>query len=166
MSFASSALARGFFTTRATWKVQARYWSGLSFPSPGDLPDPGSNSGLLHFGQILYHLSQQGMSKMKVAQLSLTLCEPLDYSPPDLLSMESSRVAISFSRGIFPTQISCVGDKILYRPSHQSPENLWSWTEGGDIYKPKIDSYWCLTEKQQNSVKQLASIKNIFFKKE
>ena len=79
--------------------------------------------------------------KVKVAQLSLTLCEPLDYSPPDLLSMESSRVAISFSRGIFPTQISCVGDKILYCPSHQSPENLWSWTEGGDIYKPKIDSY-------------------------
>ena len=23
------------------------YWSGLAFPSPGDLPDPGSNLGLL-----------------------------------------------------------------------------------------------------------------------
>ena len=23
------------------------YWSGLPFPSPGDLPDPGSNPGLL-----------------------------------------------------------------------------------------------------------------------
>ena len=34
-------------------------WSGLPFPSPGDLPDPGSNPGLLHCRQILYHLSHQ-----------------------------------------------------------------------------------------------------------
>ena len=25
------------------------YWSGLSFPFPGDLPTPGSNVGLLHW---------------------------------------------------------------------------------------------------------------------
>ena len=32
--------------------LQARYWSGLSFPSPGDLPDPGIESmslSLLHW---------------------------------------------------------------------------------------------------------------------
>ena len=33
------------------------YWSGLSFPSPGDLPDPGIQPGLLHCRQILYRLS-------------------------------------------------------------------------------------------------------------
>ena len=38
------------------------YWSGLPFPSPGDLPDPGieprSPAGsLLHCRQILYQLS-------------------------------------------------------------------------------------------------------------
>ena len=37
------------------------YWSGLPFPSPGDLPDPGSNPGLLHCRQMLYHLSHQGI---------------------------------------------------------------------------------------------------------
>ena len=42
------------------------YWSGLPFPSPGDLPKPGifpnqgSNPGLLHFRQMLYPLSHQG----------------------------------------------------------------------------------------------------------
>ena len=36
------------------------YWSGLPFPSPGDLPNPGIESGLLHGRQILYHLSHQG----------------------------------------------------------------------------------------------------------
>ena len=36
------------------------YWSGLSFLSPGDLPDQGSNLGLLHCRQILYCPSHQG----------------------------------------------------------------------------------------------------------
>ena len=40
------------------------YWSGLPFPSPGDLPNPGieprSPPGLPHCRQTLYHLSHQG----------------------------------------------------------------------------------------------------------
>ena len=35
-------------------------WSGLPFPSPGDLPNPGSNLRLLHCRWILYQLSYQG----------------------------------------------------------------------------------------------------------
>ena len=31
-----------------------QYWSGLPFPSPGDLPDQGSNPGLMHCRQTLY----------------------------------------------------------------------------------------------------------------
>ena len=33
------------------------HWSGLSFPSPGDLPNPGMNPGLPHCRQTLYRLS-------------------------------------------------------------------------------------------------------------
>ena len=39
------------------------YWSGLPFPPPEDLPDPGierSNPGLPHCRQMLYCLSHQG----------------------------------------------------------------------------------------------------------
>ena len=36
------------------------FWSGLSFPSPGDLPDSRIEPMLLHCKQILYHLSHQG----------------------------------------------------------------------------------------------------------
>ena len=32
---------------------------GLPFPSPGDLPDPGIEAGLLHCRQILYLLSYE-----------------------------------------------------------------------------------------------------------
>ena len=46
------------------------YWSGLPFPSPGDLPDPG-NPGLLHCR--LYPLSHQGSVciYIKLNQLAL-----------------------------------------------------------------------------------------------
>ena len=36
------------------------YKSGLPFPSPGDLPDPGIEPGLPHCGQTLHPLSHQG----------------------------------------------------------------------------------------------------------
>ena len=36
------------------------YWSGLPFPSPGDLPDPGLEPGLLRCRQMIYQLSYEG----------------------------------------------------------------------------------------------------------
>ena len=39
--------------------LQARYWSGLPFPSPGIFSTQGLNPGLLHCRQILNHLSHQ-----------------------------------------------------------------------------------------------------------
>ena len=43
-----------------------KYWSGLPGPPPGDLPNPGgSNPGLLHCRQILYHLGHQGSPSKK-----------------------------------------------------------------------------------------------------
>ena len=36
------------------------YWSGLSFPFPGDLPDPGIEPGSPAFQAVLYCLSHQG----------------------------------------------------------------------------------------------------------
>ena len=36
-----------------------QYWSGLPFPSPEDLPNPGIEPGSLAL-QILYHLSHTG----------------------------------------------------------------------------------------------------------
>ena len=36
------------------------YWSGLPFPPPGDLPDPGIEPASLIGRQTLYHLRHQG----------------------------------------------------------------------------------------------------------
>ena len=42
-----------------------QYWSGLPFPSSGDLPYPGIEPGLPHCRQTLYHLSHQRSSERK-----------------------------------------------------------------------------------------------------
>ena len=42
------------------------YWSGLSFPSPGDRLNPGTEPDLLHCRQILYLLSPQGSYPLSI----------------------------------------------------------------------------------------------------
>ena len=48
------------------------YWSGLPFPSSGDLPNPGINPGLLRCRQILYQRSYKG-SPTNLESLSLSV---------------------------------------------------------------------------------------------
>ena len=105
------------------------YWSGLAFPSPEGLPDPGIEPGspalqadalpseppgkpiLFYFILFFY----QGETESEVAQSCLTLCDRMDYSPPGssvhgiLQAKILEWVAISFSRGIFLTQGSNPG---------------------------------------------------------
>ena len=52
------------------------YWSGLPFPSPGDLPDPGIKPGLLLCRQILQFLSHQGSQTSK-AEMWVTLSDSM-----------------------------------------------------------------------------------------
>ena len=40
------------------------YWSGLPFPSLGDLPDSGSEPETPHCRQTLYHLSYLGQEDL------------------------------------------------------------------------------------------------------
>ena len=48
----------------------------------GIFPIQGSNLGLLHYKQILYHLSHGRKVKVLVTQLCLTLWDPTDCGPP------------------------------------------------------------------------------------
>ena len=72
---------------------------------------------------------------LKIAQSSLTLCNPMDCRPPGssvhriLQARILEWVAISFSRGIFPTQGLkpglCLWRQMLYHLSHQGSPNLY-----------------------------------------
>ena len=104
---------------------QQEYWSGLPFPSPGDLPDPGIKAGL----PTLNHLGHQGISAVFhsegpyvsnlwiltaflyvpdtcSAQSCPMLCDLMDCSPPGssvhriFWARILKWVAISYSRGL------------------------------------------------------------------
>ena len=64
----SRSVVSNIFATPRTVAYQAspsmgfsrqEYWSGMPFPSPEILPTQGSNPGLPHCRQTLYHLSHQ-----------------------------------------------------------------------------------------------------------
>ena len=68
------------------------YWSGLSFPPPGDLPDPGMEprSPALQ-GDSLPSEPQGNRCYAKSFQLCPTLCDPIDGSHQAPLSLGFSR---------------------------------------------------------------------------
>ena len=45
------------------------YWSGLPFPFPGDLPDPGMEHGSPDGRLMLYRLSHQGSTNIDGARI-------------------------------------------------------------------------------------------------
>ena len=52
------------------------YWSGLPFPSPGSLPNPGMEPGLLHYRQTRYHgATGEALGKLwKIVSFSCCCC--------------------------------------------------------------------------------------------
>ena len=49
------------------------YWSGLPFPSPGNLLNPEIDLDLLHCRQILYHLRYQGSTYRMVKDMMVKM---------------------------------------------------------------------------------------------
>ena len=78
------------------------YWSGLPFPPPGDLPDPGIEPTSLRSPALALPLSAAAAAA-KSPQSCPTLCDPIDGSPPGsaipgiLQARTLEWVAVSFS---------------------------------------------------------------------
>ena len=100
------------------------YWSGLPCPSPGDLPNPGMEPSSLALAGTFFTTEPPGkpiciyLTCVLVAQLCLTLCNPMDCSPPgfSVYGIVQARIlewiAIPFSRGTSQprdrTLVSCI----------------------------------------------------------
>ena len=78
------------------------YWSGLPFLFPGDLPDPGAKPALAGrffttelpgkpCVNIIIDFIKRPAAATKSLQLCLTLCDPIDGSPPGSPSLGFSR---------------------------------------------------------------------------
>ena len=57
------------------------YWSGLPFPSPEDIPDPGIDPGLRHCRQMVYHLSHQRSPSFEFSSVQSLSCVQLFATP-------------------------------------------------------------------------------------
>ena len=70
--------------------------------------------------------------KVKVTQSCLTLCDLMDYTVLGILQARIlERVAVPFSKGVFPTQGSNLGllhcRQIIYQLSHQGSPRIQEW---------------------------------------
>ena len=118
------------------------YWSGLPFPSPGDLPEPGIElSPALQADSLLTELPD-GVGSLSLLQGNLpnpgikpkfpTLqADSLPVEPPGKPT-NTGVGSLSLLQGIFPTQESNWGllhyRWILYHLSYQTPHQiLLSW---------------------------------------
>ena len=126
------------------------YWSGLPFPSPGDLPDPGIEPGFpaleadslpseppgkphLYKKDSQISTPVQSEVKVLVTESCLTLCYPMDYSSPgspahgDSPSKNTGVGCHTLHHRIFPIQGLNLGllhnRQILYHLSHWGSPN-------------------------------------------
>ena len=112
------------------------YWSGLPFPSPGDLPDPGMEPGSPALQADSLPSEPRGKPLcVLAAQACPTLCDPMDCGPPGssvpgiLQARILEWVAIASSRGSScprdGTHVSCIGRQILYHcVTWEAPYNV------------------------------------------
>ena len=73
------------------------HWSGSPFPFP-DLPTYGSNLGLLHHGQIFYHLSHCSVQFSRVR-----LCYPMDCQASLSITNSQSLLKLMFIMSVIPS---------------------------------------------------------------
>ena len=106
------------------------YWSGLPFPSPGDLPDPRIKPVSPALAGRFFTTELPGKAiwyciyryESELTQWCLTLCDLMDLPGSSVHGIFQARilewVAISFSRGSSRprdrTHASCIGRQILY----------------------------------------------------
>ena len=126
------------------------YWSGLPFPCPGDLPDPGIEPAspvspvlqadslpLSHRGSPTKTRQRSQIPEVKVSPSCPTLCDPMDCGQPGssvqgiLQARILEWVAIPFSRGSSQprdgTQVSNTAADSLPNELPGKPNVLWCW---------------------------------------
>ena len=84
------------------WTFQGKeYWSGLPFPSPGDLPDPGLNPHILLWQADSFPLHLLGSPQSSHQAANLSTFPSISFSSLDLLVLQFSYFSV-FSSNSFP----------------------------------------------------------------
>ena len=115
------------------WRFSRKeYWSGLPFPSPGNLPDPGIKpvSPFLHWQVDSLLLSHQEESESHSVMSDSLQPHGLD-SPWESSGQNTGVGSLSLCQGIFPTQGSNPGlphcRQIVYQLSQKGSPRILEW---------------------------------------
>ena len=127
--------------------LRQEYWSGLPFPSPGNLPDPGIEPQSLNCGQILYRLSHH-WSPLRLNELLGWNTHPIGLVSSWSETPENSLcVSVSFILSLFPSP-PCVrthGEASLGRKnSYQNLTLLAPWSETSSPQHCEEINFCCL----------------------
>ena len=121
--------------------LSQEYWSGLSFPPPGDLPDPGIEPASPALASGFFTTARPAAGAGQLLQWSRALIS-LSFSQGDGASLCSGplrigpgetgvvRIYVSFLSASFPISVL---QKLLPRDSNPSPRILYSW-EGSLVH--------------------------------
>ena len=128
-----ATLATGGFSVHRILHASIQEW--VACPPPGIFSTQGSNPHLLHYRRILYCWAtgetQMGHVKVKVAQVRLTLCDPMDYTVHGILQARILEwVAVPFSRGSSQprdgTQVSRIAGGFFTSWATREAQEYWS----------------------------------------
>ena len=120
------------------------YWSGLPFPSPGDLPNPGikPQSPTLQADALPSEPPGNPLESESHSVLLVSLWPSGLHSPWNSPGQNADVDSHSLLQGIFPTQGSNPGLQhcrlILYQLSHQGHHRREGWKNSGHLL---ISSY-------------------------
>ena len=101
---------RGLYPTRllCPWGFSMQeYWSGLPFPSPGDLPNPGIEPRFPTLQGILYHLSHQESPFQRVYKASNIKRTQNKISSPSVILDTREGCRLSWGRSADQLTSSC-----------------------------------------------------------
>ena len=134
------------------------YWSGLSFPSPEDLPDPGIEpwSPALQADSLPFELQGSPQSESETRSTVLDSLQPHElYSPWNSPGQNTEVGSLSLLQGILPIQGLKPGlphcRRILYQLSHKGSPRILEWV----AYPFPRGSFW---PRNQTGVSYIAGI--------
>ena len=115
--------------------LQAEYWSGLPWLSPGDLPNPGIKPRSPELQADPLPSEPPGKSENEVAQSCPTLCDTMDCSPRNFPGKRTGVGCHFLLQGIFLTQGSNLVSHTAGRGFTSDPPGKQEHTEN---YTKKI----------------------------
>ena len=121
--------------------LQAVYWSGWLFPSPGDLPNPGikPRSPILQVDSL--PAEPQGKPKNSGVG-SLSLLQGIFSNPPPWQSSGGNTLSISFThiQFAFPLKSAMAVHTLIFISGSQSSENLGDLITGAHWLNGRVGS--------------------------